>query len=302
MTSNLPSVFFKSHFSLPLCVVFVSFLIFFVASYAILAVAPSRLRTVLPPSLQPPRRVMLVTAHPDDECLFFGPSLAAVIGGSDEKTVGKDITRTFVLCLSQGTAHGSLGRVRPTELIASCGILGIPSANVAVVDDPGLQDGFENVWDKELVASKVLEAIKKWNVETLLTFDDYGISGHPNHIAVYRGVRHLVADHNANLPSTFTAFSVISLPLYRKYLGFVEVLFTWVLYEFSLALRKRTHPEGKVTDTEQPEEAHYRYLVLTPPRQGRRAMLEHRSQFVWFRKLNTLFSRYMMANELVQIT
>jgi N-acetylglucosaminylphosphatidylinositol deacetylase len=39
-------------------------------------------------------RVLLVTAHPDDECMFFGPTLIAL--------KRKTNCRIFVLCLSRG--------------------------------------------------------------------------------------------------------------------------------------------------------------------------------------------------------
>ena len=40
-----------------------------------------------------PKRVLLVTAHPDDECMFFGPTIAHLIREGHE---------VFILCLSTG--------------------------------------------------------------------------------------------------------------------------------------------------------------------------------------------------------
>lgn len=40
------------------------------------------------------RRVLLITAHPDDECMFFGPTLVALAKAID--------VRIYVLCLSSG--------------------------------------------------------------------------------------------------------------------------------------------------------------------------------------------------------
>lgn len=39
-------------------------------------------------------RVLLVTAHPDDECMFFGPTLIAL--------KKRENCRIFVLCMSRG--------------------------------------------------------------------------------------------------------------------------------------------------------------------------------------------------------
>lgn len=39
------------------------------------------------------RRVLLITAHPDDECMFFGPVILQLI---------KESCNVYLLCLSQG--------------------------------------------------------------------------------------------------------------------------------------------------------------------------------------------------------
>lgn len=41
----------------------------------------------------PPRRVLLVTAHPDDEAMFFGPTILGLLAA------GADL---YLLCLSSG--------------------------------------------------------------------------------------------------------------------------------------------------------------------------------------------------------
>ena len=56
-----------------------------------------------------------------------------------------------------------------------------------------LQDGMKSVWTEQSVARNVRYFVQKWNIETLITFDDYGVSGHPNHIAAYQGVKCVIA-------------------------------------------------------------------------------------------------------------
>ena len=41
------------------------------------------------------KQVLILTAHPDDECMFFGPTITALRSGSSK-------TRVHVLCLSTG--------------------------------------------------------------------------------------------------------------------------------------------------------------------------------------------------------
>ena len=45
------------------------------------------------------------------------------------------------------------------------------------------------------MAKTVLEYVKKWNVEAIITFDEGGVSGHINHRAVGAGVRYLSPRH-----------------------------------------------------------------------------------------------------------
>ena len=60
-----------------------------------------------------------------------------------------------------------------------------------VVNDERLQDGMDNVWDKKVVASYIREEVKTRKVEAILTFDNYGVSGHVNHRACY-GVKEVL--------------------------------------------------------------------------------------------------------------
>ena len=59
---------------------------------------------------KPNDRVLIVTAHPDDECMFFGPTLCHL---ADRNIQAK------VLCLSTGNFYGK-GDRRTKELEASC--------------------------------------------------------------------------------------------------------------------------------------------------------------------------------------
>ena len=67
--------------------------------------------------------VLLVIAHPDDEAMFFGPTLRAL---------SKKGIPVQVLCLSNGNADG-LGKIREKELAASLKTLGI--SNHYIVHD-----------------------------------------------------------------------------------------------------------------------------------------------------------------------
>lgn len=77
-------------------------------------------------------KILLLTAHPDDEVLFFAPTILALTSQkSDESTH----TQIFAICLSTGNAEGH-GTVRKDEFHRSLDILGIPQSNRRLIENP----------------------------------------------------------------------------------------------------------------------------------------------------------------------
>nr|KAF6274242.1 phosphatidylinositol glycan anchor biosynthesis class L [Myotis myotis] len=95
-------------------------------------------------------RALLVIAHPDDEAMFFAPTLLGL---------ARLRHPVFLLCFSAGNYYNQ-GEIRKKELLQSCDVLGIPPTNVMIIDsrdfpdDPGVQ------WDTEHVASVLLQHIE----------------------------------------------------------------------------------------------------------------------------------------------
>ncbi|XP_065502907.1 N-acetylglucosaminyl-phosphatidylinositol de-N-acetylase isoform X2 [Caloenas nicobarica] len=126
-------------------------------------------------------RALLVTAHPDDEAMFFAPT---VLG------LGRAGARPAVLCCSAGNYYNQ-GEIRKKELEQSCFLLGIPASDVTVIDHRDLPDNPAVEWDTQLLAAFVLEHIEANNINLVITFDAGGVSGHANHISLYTALRSL---------------------------------------------------------------------------------------------------------------
>uniref|UniRef100_A0A7C9A8Q9 N-acetylglucosaminylphosphatidylinositol deacetylase n=1 Tax=Opuntia streptacantha TaxID=393608 RepID=A0A7C9A8Q9_OPUST len=122
---------------------------------------------------------LLVISHPDDESMFFTPTINYLTSR------GHDV---HILCLSTGNADG-MGDIRKGELLRACAILKVPLKQVEILDHPELQDGFGEVWNHLLIAEIVGDSIKSHAIDLVLTFDRYGVSGHCNHRDVHFGVR-----------------------------------------------------------------------------------------------------------------
>ena len=159
-----------------------------------------------------------------------------------------------------------MGKVRIKELEASCRRLGI--LHLKQLDDPQLPDSMKQFWSHQLITDYVKEYISAHRIETVITFDGYGVSGHANHISIYLAMKR--AKENADI--TIPIYALQSVSVLRKFTFFLD------------ALWKR----GSVVFLASPSG----YM------QGRAAMFQHASQLVWFRHLYLLFSRYMVVNDL----
>ncbi|XP_047067253.1 probable N-acetylglucosaminyl-phosphatidylinositol de-N-acetylase [Lolium rigidum] len=224
-----------------------------------------------PPPLRGDRRtrnVLLVLAHPDDESMFFTPSILFL------KSKGHSI---HILCMSLGNADG-LGNIRTEELYKACAALKIPAEQVEVLDHQKLQDGFQEKWDHRLLAELTMEQIRLWDIDMIVTFDSCGVSGHPNHCDVHHGISKLLHE---NQQGNIEAWELVSLNMFRKYSGPVDI---WLSSLIS-------------SSSKQP----ICCLVNCSPSRTFEAMAAHRSQWVWFRRLFVRFSSYTYMNMLRKI-
>ncbi|KAG5342479.1 N-acetylglucosaminyl-phosphatidylinositol de-N-acetylase [Termitomyces sp. T112] len=231
--------------------------------------------------LQHTGNVLLLTAHPDDECMFFAPTIRALVRAQ---------TPVFSLCLSVGNADG-LGSIRRDELAHSLEVLNIPAHRRWAVDHPDLQDNFTARWDPVTIASVLQPYVKSNNIETILTFDADGISGHPNHCSLPDGVAHL--------PAPPRLYTLVTRPLHAKYIGVLAPLLAkFSFYQDCIYPAVSEHFNqlfrfAAETSSPQPVIVSGIYDYLT----ALQAMRAHTSQLVWFRWLYVLFSRYMWINE-----
>jgi len=212
-----------------------------------------------------PSPVLLLTAHPDDEVMFFAPTLRAL---------RKQDVEIKVLCLSNGNAEG-LGAIRERELGDSLDVLGIGRENGAVINHPSLKDNMTLLWDSEIILSFVKPFLTRHIVKTIFTFDSYGISGHPNHISLSNAVD-LLPKQRTSFEPELRVYHLVSRNRVIKYTGALLMPYTF-LSASKYRLATFMDPEG--------------YL------QALRAMRQHRSQLLWFRYLYIIFSRYMYINE-----
>ncbi len=121
---------------------------------------------------------MAVCAHPDDESFGLGAILDAFrVEGA----------RISVICFTRGeasTLHGSdtdLATVRSAEFARAAEVLRVSQSALL-----GYPDGQLSEQPLHELASHVHEMIRDTEADLLLTFDEGGITGHPDHVQATR--------------------------------------------------------------------------------------------------------------------
>jgi LmbE family N-acetylglucosaminyl deacetylase len=145
-----------------------------------------------------PLTLLLVHAHPDDE--------ASTTGGILAKYAAEGIRTVLVTC-----TNGELGdhpeakpgdeahsteevvELRLRELRASCEVLGVDHLELLGFHDSGMMgweanDAPGSFWSMPVdEAAKPLVAIlEKYQPQVVVTYDDFGFYGHPDHIQAHR--------------------------------------------------------------------------------------------------------------------
>lgn len=212
------------------------------------------------------KRVLLVIAHPDDECMFFGPLIVRLVK-SGKSTI-------YVLCLSSGDSKNQ-GHLRKQELYESCKVLGIPTENIILCCSSLRLDGQQYMWKSDIIATLILDYVEVFDIDTIVTFDKDGVSGHQNHCSLYRAISYLKLRNW--LPINCRIFLLDSLGLMRKYSSLLDCV--WSLYTSENVFILSIFEHGNVM----------------------RAMSMHKTQLVWYRKLYMLFSRYTYINTLNEL-
>ena len=101
---------------------------------------------------------VVVTAHPDDESMFFVPTLYSLVGGGGERAElqppsTSTTSQVWLLCLTTGNYNG-LGSVRAQELqCAAESVLHVDQT--IVLDNDRFPDHPIKPWNVEIVADAI---------------------------------------------------------------------------------------------------------------------------------------------------
>ena len=149
------------------------------------------------------RRLLLVHAHPDDESIGTGATMAKYAGEGAQVTL---VTCTLgelgevippELAYLAWDADGGLGQYRIGELDAACRALGVTDhrflGGPGRWRDSGMMGTPSNDWDGcfwradvDEAARDLLAVIAEVRPQVMISYDDNGFYGHPDHIQAHR--------------------------------------------------------------------------------------------------------------------
>ncbi len=131
--------------------------------------------------MKSPMSLMCVVAHPDDESLGVGFTLA--------KYAAEGVFTSIVMATRgergwQGDPKDDpgpeiLGRIREAELLASAKTLGVKQVHFL-----DAMDGELDRADPAEISGKIAQHIRRLRPQVIVTFDPLGAYGHPDHIAI----------------------------------------------------------------------------------------------------------------------
>lgn len=154
-----------------------------------------------------PLTLMAVHAHPDDEATGTGGLLA--------RSAAEGIRTVLVTC-TDGSCGDSPGGVKPgepghdpaavvamrqDELEKSCAVLGVEHLELLGYADSGMMgwpnnDAPGSFWTTPVpvAAAKLVELIRQYQPDVVVTYDENGFYGHPDHIQAHRITMAAVAE------------------------------------------------------------------------------------------------------------
>lgn len=167
-----------------------------------------------------PPAVLFLQAHPDDECILTGATLA--------KAADQGV-RTVIVYGTKGDAGETnldlggqtLGQRRVDEALAACRDLGVARVEWLPYADSGMADtetntnpdAFSNA-SAAAIADELAVLLADENIVAIVGYDDNGTYGHPDHVQVHDVAHAAVATLGADwvLDATYNREYLATLP------------------------------------------------------------------------------------------
>lgn len=210
------------------------------------------------------KSVMLLIAHPDDEIMFWSPTLKKLT------SLG---VKVKVLCISNGNYDG-IGHIRTEEFKSIAKNLHMEDNVILNIKE--LQDDITKKWEPKIVSEQITNFIKSNDdIDTILTFDENGVTKHPNHISCFDGLVHYIKENREKLKEKGT--NIFLLDSFNPLLQYTFFVPFWTFF-FK-------------------ENGFFSWNFLF----SYKFMKIYQSQFNFMRKLHVILSSYSYCNSYTKI-
>ncbi len=139
------------------------------------------------------KRLLGIFAHPDDEGTMSGAMLQYSTSGAEVGLVCATRGEVGEIADPALATPENLGEVREGEMRAAAEVLGVHNLWFLKYRDSGMAGTPENQDPRSLaqasaagVVGNLVEIIRQFRPQVMVTFDETGGYGHPDHIAIYR--------------------------------------------------------------------------------------------------------------------
>jgi len=208
--------------------------------------------------------ILIIISHPDDEIMFFTPTILALI---------KLKIPIKILCLSNGNYYG-IGETRTKEFESVSKYLNLNHNKILNIKE--LQDNLFLKWDENIISNIIKNFLNEnKDVNIIFTFDENGVTKHPNHISCFKGVEKFIKENRKFvIENNYKFFLLESFnPLSQYSLLFPFIFFYFGEYGF---FKNNFFEEFKI-------------------------MKIYQSQFNWKRKLHVILSGYTYFNSFIKV-
>lgn len=163
-------------------------------------------------------RFLFLHAHPDDESIFTGGTLALLAASGADCTV---VVATTGDTDNATSVEGSIGAIRADETVRACRALGVDRVEFLPFADSGIDPGRVDLpgfalanADVDDAAEMVATIARKVGADALVTYDEGGIYAHADHL-----MTHAIGRRAAELVGVGSTYEVT---VDREYLHFVD--------------------------------------------------------------------------------
>lgn len=145
------------------------------------------------------KKVLVVTAHPDDEAYFAGALRQAVESGGEVRLMCATLGEKGRSYLPYECESDQLQKIRHAELLAAATAIGISQIEIGGYPDGELFDHVESF------TRQIEQAIQNYRPDIVLGYGPDGYTGHADHVAAYTAAARAAETHH-------TLYAAFTLP------------------------------------------------------------------------------------------